>query len=76
MRTLAPTLLLTVSVTSLGFGQDSLGAIAGRAMDPSGANLADTQVRVVNEQMGTALEVSTNEAGLMRSGTCCPACIV
>ncbi|HWR37030.1 MAG TPA: carboxypeptidase-like regulatory domain-containing protein, partial [Clostridia bacterium] len=64
MRSLASTFLLTLFLANLGFSQDSRGAIAGRAMDPSGANLADIQVRVVNEQMGTAVEAQTNESGL------------
>src|SRR4051794_10062335 len=64
MRSLNLAAFLAVALTACSFAQESRGTIAGRATDPSGSNLTDVQVHLVNEQMGTTVEARTNESGL------------
>ncbi len=57
------TILLSVLLSTALLAQDSRGTIAGTVVDPSGAIVANAEVRAVNRDTGAAAPAQTNSFG-------------
>src|SRR5262245_61646265 len=49
------------------FAQGGTGTIAGVVQDQSGASIPGVSVRIVNDRIGDAIDVITNEEGVYRA---------
>src|SRR3954447_1063005 len=64
-RRITTTLLLLISVVlSTSYGQETRGTILGRVTDQTGASIANADVQIVNQAMGTTVTLKSNGDGL------------